>query len=393
MRRLYPDATGRRPVAYTEPAGAPWLAGSHAALVAALAGVEDDDHWRRAREGSRSRVEYLPGTMTPFPGIRLLTPNTCLDLDRSEVSRTWPRRSRGGDRNLGEVVEEAADLLRRQAGLLARGRRLALSLTGGLDSRITLASLREHPEAFLAFTIRDHRRVDDRDPDRAAEVCRGLGLRHLVVDLADPPPGAAQLRRRIRAAHAEHRGDERFAAALLHPELRGRVHVLSGASEIGRAFYRSIERRRRRRDLPEVPDDDVLARLFGDWSGNPIVRDEIAEFRTRVDLAAARRRGYDPYDLYYWESRSGAWAALNALDTDFVAETLVPFNNRRLLELLLAAPLEDRIRGRVHLGIVRRLAPEVAEIPIPERAPRPSRVVRRLQAAAARVAAWLGNTP
>src|SRR5690554_5564587 len=57
--------------------------------------------------------------------------------------------------------------------------------------------------------------------------------------------------------------------------------------------------------------------------------------------------GVDDADMVYWEHRFPAWGGLCLSEFDMCWDTTVPFNNRRLVEMMLAFPREKRIIDHV----------------------------------------------
>ena len=74
--------------------------------------------------------------------------------------------------------------------------------------------------------------------------------------------------------------------------------------------------------------------------------------------------GYSMHDLSYWEVRMSSWAATSFASQEYIHEITIPYNNRRLLDLFLRFPEEDRLLDGPHRMLMRYGNPEVADLDI-----------------------------
>jgi hypothetical protein len=76
--------------------------------------------------------------------------------------------------------------------------------------------------------------------------------------------------------------------------------------------------------------------------------------------------GYRILDLFYWEHRIGCWQAICQNESDYYFDTFSPFNNRELLETMLAVPVKERIppKFNFYCGVLNKLNPKVLEVTI-----------------------------
>ena len=92
-------------------------------------------------------------------------------------------------------------------------------------------------------------------------------------------------------------------------------------------------------------------------SDNPSV---LALFRRYYETVEFRGiRNYDPYDMLYWEHRMSSWHTPIVLQADSAFETLIVFNNRRVLVPLLGVPLPDRRTSKAFKRTIELLWPEL----------------------------------
>src|SRR5690606_15856613 len=102
----------------------------------------------------------FPGHWTPCKNIYIVTPNTKLDLERFRCSRFWPTKP-VSPRSVQEAADHARHLMRNALTYLARNYNPIVSVTAGIDSRVTLA-LTKGFEGIKYFT---YYRSEDADTD------------------------------------------------------------------------------------------------------------------------------------------------------------------------------------------------------------------------------------
>lgn len=307
---------------------------------------------------------FLPGHYTPYEGIYFLTPNTLLELETRTVRRFFPRGALA-EKTVNDALNEVSELLIDQLELLARERRLAMSLSGGLDSRTTLAFTRRVTDRILYFTYHDdENESQDRgmvlqtDQSLATEIAANLGLKHrlLKLDYKANPVGLTA----IQHANSFLRHNHATACAFLANFPPDMLHLSSNLAEIGRAFYRKASFH----ELPLTPER--MAKAYNlKAADNPGVIAAFGAYAERTSLQELYN--YDPYDIFYWEHRMGVWHSCIALEHDLIFDTFIIYNCRRVLNLLLAVPVEERINGTMYHELIRRQWPVLEFWPINRR--------------------------
>lgn len=350
------DAAGMRAVFYGRRDGRTYVA-SHAHLVADCVGEAPSSFPDPQTIRKEHNAYSFPGRLTNFARVLALTPNTELAVEAAEPRRFFPREPLA-ERTVADVVDEVLPLLQRQLALLAEREPLIVSITGGLDSRTTLALTRPLKDRIDYFTY-DSRIGEGalrEDCDAAAELSQRLGFRHhripLLFRLPPEPLAGVMSRNCLRvsapgmpATHREYDGCEG-------------LHIRSNLYEIGRAFYRA------KRSQPDELTPEHMAYLLTNHKKTPeSFAAGFAEFTDATGFAAAAEL-YDPYDLYYWEHRCGTWLNAHHTEGDVAYDTFTILNSRRIYQALLAVPLEARIAGEAFVEMIRRTWPESLDFPV-----------------------------
>ena len=70
---------------------------------------------------------------------------------------------------------------------------------------------------------------------------------------------------------------------------------------------------------------------------------------------------YEHTDSFYWEIRMGAWGQAVISTQQIYHRMTIPMNNRKILDMFLCLPREDRKRDDVHKDVMRVMNPKVVE--------------------------------
>lgn len=342
------DASGSRAVFYST--AGPFVLASHAYLVRLAIGAPvDTDFLNRMRgAGSFGGAKYFPGARTPFVNVEFAPANHILTMDRRLV-RFWPVRPLEA-----LTTDEAALILKRglKAGLeghLAR-QPVILSLTAGLDSRTSLAAVREYWDRLSFFThVLDSNPNHSIDGRQAAAIAETCGLNHAVLHVSSSQDLRAYFATVSRNTFLGH--GQRTAYRHWQAFAEGSLHLSSNHAEAGRAYFRAHGVTG---DLTPTLMADIWRKQGGDAGFVQI----FADWSERVGLLSVP---VDPMDMFYIEHRMVVWVSCNFLECDVAGAAATLFNSRNLLAAMLSVPLGDRIAGSVMRRIIDDGAPELAE--------------------------------
>src|SRR5690606_2187161 len=95
---------------------------------------------------------HLPGHYTPYQDIFFLTPNTKLRLSDKKIIRFFPRKPLEVT-NVNYSAELISEYVNNQlTNLVNMNKKLLLSLSSGIDSRLSLAFTKKFLDKFTFFT-------------------------------------------------------------------------------------------------------------------------------------------------------------------------------------------------------------------------------------------------
>jgi len=363
------DATCMKMICFTtEPIVA---IASHAALLAEVfakpESAEAIEFWE-ASGASSYNMSFLPGFATAFDGIRLLAPNTCLALDTGTIRRVFPRGAIEG-MPFERALEQVCDYLQDLAGKFAALGPLAISLTAGLDSRITAAAFSKLADRVSFFTyVRRGDRVNAVDAIVASRVAKANGLAHQKLswthEITASDNHHADYLKFAEVARCNTRFEHFYSLAYAyvanHPPA---LHVRSNIGEIGRARYHTAPFTELLRDAPT--EVEKLARIYCQWTRarpHEFIHAEFSRYLKETDLIASSHR-FDLLALYYWELLMPVWHGALLLESDMAYDTVSLFNCRRVLTTYLAMPFDRQVSRDSMVGCVEHMCPTMLREP------------------------------
>lgn len=352
---VYHDALGLRSVYSSREAQ---IVGSHAHLINAL-------HPHRARndnEGARALTHSWDRTR--FVGIEPLLPNHRLCVPSWEIERYFPRtRNRFADWDLDAKLDAFQQLWSTQmTRLIALRTKLVMSITGGADSRTSLALCSDQLKDIQFFTYTAKRVPGstwseslalDRDLVEQIKELVPLNHRYFESEKRDPELiNTLEPLLKVNTTQQHSRWLVAFYADAFPDE--GHTHIRGNGYEVGRAYW-GVRK-----------DNDTLASLRnlymqitkGDH-GHVTPEDRRAYFDAGVRKWGydRERHGYHVRDLAYWEIRSGRWLSEILNETDIAFETFIPINVRALLDITLSMSLPERQNSVIFSELINRSLP------------------------------------
>ncbi|NCC60771.1 MAG: hypothetical protein EOM12_07475 [Verrucomicrobiae bacterium] len=320
---------------------------SHVNLLREMLNLEDDDIATSIIKSENYKSpggKYYPGLLTPYKSASLLFPNCRIEFDKESKALTH-KRFYPFMRN-GKVVgnkknkENFPHYLDANIKSIVKDKEFYISLTSGLDSRVTfLASLKtsalDKIRSFTYFRGEKSSEEQVKDLVTASELSFARKIPHkaVLIKSVDYSSGfhkfyAKSFKRCARFPS--------LARAYYEELPHDILSLVSTCSETGMAFYK-------KRDVNDI-SPSLLARLYTPSSVNkdPAVIKCFEDYIEATEFNNSRLGWLDPYDAFYWEHRNAKWASLWYSEADLAHFTVVPYNQRDIIESMLAAPFNER---------------------------------------------------
>lgn len=335
----------------------------HPQLIADLNNLKFDEAVERLVKSKCYNIgnRHLPGNITPYKQLKRLGPNTYLKYDGEfKVIRFYPfcphdiydteEKKNECIKKIGELIHNGIDCCTKKWD------RCAISLSGGTDSKTTLACANGLYDKFSYFSFfsKPQELVDAKG---AKQICEKLGLKHTLYEIPDDNNKIQDFD--FIKTILNH--NTNYFVNLADNEIRKYIYLhnldaydielKSWASEVARVF---LERKYKVK-IPEVLTERHCSifqtRYFGvpkllKWSD-----DIYYKFLREIHLEKPLYN-FEHADLFYWEVRMGAWGVSVISSQQLYHRMTMPMNNRKILEMFLCFPHDERKNDSVHKRIM-----------------------------------------
>ena len=365
------DASGMMTVFYAEQDGRAYVS-SHTMLLGEMLGCKKSEYAKRLIGYRFFSLlgNSMPGDITQFSEVKRLVPNhVCTFSDGAFENRRFYWPSVQADMEYEDILRNAADILNRSMKLIPeKWEKPAISLTGGCDSKTTLACANGVYDryAYYSYTSSESEQVD---ANAAHEICGALGLEHKIYEIPETlgeednfEVVAKILRWNCGDIRNSNRNDVRKRIVLNKIDDFD-VEVKSWASEIGRAYY--SKRFNGRTKFPEKPNGRACTTLYKFFLHDRKLvadTDKVFEEYLKAFYEPAEENPLEWQEQFFWEFRVPSWNGLVITGEHvYSSDITIPYNNRKLLSLLLSVPTEARIKDTLYADIRKYMNPKIDE--------------------------------
>jgi asparagine synthase (glutamine-hydrolysing) len=343
-------------------------AGTSARMLARASGAGMDIS---ALSVFRLAGHYLD-TDTAYEGVGKLPAAHFWKLANGELRlKRYPRME--GWRGQDSAPAHAARLRDLVAGFLKHHDDVMLELSGGLDSRLVLASVPlERRRNLTAFTIVTS---GSKDGTVAARLAERYGMRFEVVDVAkleEVDPALAWEMAEAAATRQDGLGRPLSAAAFdwAESQVRQGPRLSGHGGELARAIFEF------ERPHPTVRTEAIDSYIRRWITSNDAVKDEVLtrEFAAESQEMAMRRLRevfqrentdwLSAIGRFYLRQRMQRWAGITITDGCRNRVTLNPLTDAEVVNYAQAVPNRLRSGSRYVVRVLDRLDPELARIPL-----------------------------
>lgn len=339
------------------------LLSSHSELIAEIMNLSMDDEAKQFMNLKIFRENmnhYYPGLLSPYKAILSVTPNTYIHLQSKKITRFFPRKSWKSEMDKPSLFD-VPKLLKNQLNLLNSQYSLAISLTGGIDSRLTLSASRDIKDSIYYYTMiyGDHHKGSKRSAEYAKKISEAFELDHHILKHKDEmsPEFLSVYKKNTSNVSSEFRA--KIANILLHKYPENRLHIKSNVVDMAKSHSR-----RRFAFLPKDSNAKVFSELYGGYLNISYVNRAMQHFIDITQLKRDRIYDYGLYDLWSWEFGNGKWQSLCMYEWDVAQDSIVIYSNRNVLKPFIFQSLRQKKNQAMHYRLIKELWPELLQIEI-----------------------------
>ena len=317
------------------------------------------------------------GDETIYEGCYHLLPNHYLDLENGTPIR-FKLQSLLPILDENEALDRACGILQGTIEALSYRHKLSLPLTAGWDSRVLFAASRNFKDQIYYFVYQQN---DMKMTHPDIVVAQAIALETGVsFDVKNPSEDLPEwflklLAKNVTGARYLSKTHSIYQCFL---DSSNRITLNGNGSEICRNQFDKYARK----NQSSLQIHELAACLYGQSNNTPYVEAQLEKWL--ADLGEISSSGFALLDYMYWEQRIGNWGAQFPAEQDVACEEISPFNNRELLEILIAFPKNDRIAPdfKLYKKLIQRMWPELLDFPInPHYYTRYTKIKQRLRKA------------
>lgn len=307
---------------------------------------------------------FLPGDTTQFELVKRLVPNNMVIFNDNQISvkRFFPLKDNNpviNEEEYMESISKIGNILHNNLLLISKKwKHPAISMTGGMDSKTTVASANGMYDKFSYYSY-DSMFGDRIDCDAAKKIAQLIDVTHKIYIISENDsdfPYIDDLRKIIEINYGNigkvNSNDVRKRVFFMDTTDFD-VEVKSWVSEIGRAnYYKKFNLKK----MPKRLSSRNMTSMYKFFAWNRLTAYKTSkifkEYIKKTNFYSIYN--YDSSDMYLWEFRYGAWGGLVLSAEHRISyDITIPFNNRILINEFLKFPLEKRIKDIPHYDVIR----------------------------------------
>lgn len=304
---------------------------------------------------------------TPYKLIKSLVPNHYLDFYSKNIKRFFPRKS---NKYINLSEEEKLRLIeghwkRQMEEYFSTNQEFLLSISGGNDSRVTLAMVKGYIDRISFFTFGTYtEKVDVKDRSARIYEKDKIIVRQIVNDL--------KLNHNFYYFDKEDKAispndEEMLKKTTLHPLTKKTLpylkeffpnnkamHIRTNLLELGRApFLRPYKLNVLKSSKDKFKNDfKNYYEQLGEYKFEELYDEFVKEINFGSNLF-----DYHILDIHYWEIYIGRWYGEVLNSQDSIYNTLSPFNHRAIIDIALSFSYKQRVDNLISRELINRNFP------------------------------------
>ena len=342
---------------YLDPKGQTWFT-SHASILSKHLNLPFDEealHYTHSEKYKKKLEPWFPTDTSPYTGVKRLVPNHYLDINTLSQTRFWPVKKLKhyslveGTRQVGNLIKGASEAGHNRFPV-------AVSLTGGYDSRVVLAGCRDFAQDIEVFTM-IYRHLSEKSEDLliASQIAREMNLKyHYFKCNQEIPTYFVNLYQQNTEGYKTDWMNLVYARYTNIPQEKV-VYKGNLAEAIRCDFWP---------DGIYPVEVTVQTLVEASCLGNdPFIYNALEKWMREAE--SLEKYNYRLLDLFALEVEAGSWQAMSHSIFGIAHEEYSPFANRKLLDISLGVHKRYRSWPKIQFEqeIVKYLWPELANFP------------------------------
>ncbi|WP_378924202.1 hypothetical protein [Pelagicoccus mobilis] len=296
----------------------------------------------------RDTDDWYTGSTTPFIGVKYLLANHVLNLKTGTIERFWPTRD-CGELSHEEGVQQCCSILKQSASSYVGLGKVLVSLTGGRDSRVNLASMVDHAHSITTFTLASPS-IKSCDVEIPKSLTSIAELNHLVIPVKENDAETLSFYDEISAGLAIGARRE-VASTCKQLSTENFIHISGNLGAITKSFFWHNKN----------PNSVKVSALLKEFIAKPpCIKEGVVDWLNTVPTGL---RPTFVYNLMYLEQRGGRWMGPGENASSLFYQPTSLFCSRRLVETICSMPIKTQIGGLLLEDLAKELWPAVGTFP------------------------------
>lgn len=291
--------------------------------------------------------------------IYSFNPNLMYSYKKNSFKRIFPRE-RYEQNSLSKVINDTKTYFDNQIEWLDNHyEKIYLSLTGGFDSKLSLALIKPIIDKTYTFTymykfdenikyndLSNFRKIYYKDKIIVDKLVDNFRLNnHKYFFFSDYKAPSAYIKTLGEHVSSHHSYGLSY---IFYKEFdKSSIHLKSTLYELAKLSFK------------DTSDDTVIVNDIKHWApieisnDKDVLMDMYKNYKIRNLTDEIKDYEYNIQTLLYWEFRMGNWHSRVTQETDFTIDTYILINNRYMLKRLISLPKEDRVQKQFLKQIVK----------------------------------------
>lgn len=312
----------------------------------------------------------LPDNLTQFSEVLQLLPNHYGRLKNNQIQlirfycpHILNKTNEELARKIGPLMHSNMELI------LKKWKRPAISMTGGCDSKTTIACAKGLYDKFTFFSYSSSD-AEKLDADAAVEISKFMGFKHKLHKISRDDKDFDSCLEITRALLDWNTGN---IISTNKNDVRKRhyfnkiddfdVEVKSWVSEALRAYF--SKRFNNRENFGPKPTPRKCTTMYKFFLSNrKLVKsvDEMFEDYLNNFFEQAENNPLPWPEQFYWEQRQASGEGITITGQQrYSYDITIPYNNRRIMEFFLSASVHDKIHDKIHSLVRQQMNPKIDE--------------------------------
>lgn len=360
---VYTDASALLPINYAENQK---VISSHDILIEEVL-KQNNIEVKPLREELRGSFDF-----TRYESIFKFNPSLKLDLNTWEFKRYYPDKDIV-HKNIDVVIKELEVYFNEMIKWLKHSQKeIILTLTGGYDSRVSMALTNSFSEKveYITYLHPNLARLSERaqeiydiDMFITKAIGTNLNVNHTMVDLADYNLQGNERKNALQTLQTAHsfslidyfRNERKFNKAL---------HIKSTVYGMGKSDF-PLKKNHNPATYEEM--NDFIHGVSKEAVKLPNYNDIVKEYYKRNLHSEGVGKGRHYFEIFHLESRMGNWHSNVTQETDPELLDFIFVNTRRIIDLLQSPSIQERKDKVLYKTLINKYWPALLFIGVNEK--------------------------